>query len=437
MSLSFFEPKRAVRKFCAIEARILPEGERIKEEGFTLTGMRRMDKHGSRMNNSHRAIAHRLKAILLAAAILPILWACSGSPMARPLEREDLFELDFGDFQTQITAQGISAPVMDLAMSQGIFTLLDGSGKKATRFTSFGDVLSIVAPPDSPWLESPTLVSSGDGDVLYVADRQSREATPVVDKFSGTSADWVVRKFSSDGTYRGFIGQEGSGGTPFPRISSLEVLQDSSLVVLSSSGRSWLINRFGRSDSLLSSLRISESSLPVPGSLTRGAPESRQIYADVEQIVPRLKGADYLIYLKMDYYGNQDAPRESEAGMAVSGPEVEFLGSWIFTVDGTSGKYLESEEIFSPGMRGEVPELIGTRGESFFLLSYLPPPGLRWELILADRSGGVQARYELKAPADALAAPVLKLSPEGQLYGLSLGDRKARVFWWNLGLKRR
>ena len=201
MSLSFFEPKRAVRKFCAIGARILPEGERIKEEGFTLTGMRRMDKHGSRMNNSHRAIAHRLKAILLAAAILPILWACSRSPMARPLEREDLFELDFGDFQTQITAQGISAPVMDLAMSQGIFTLLDGSGKKATRFTSFGDVLSIVAPPDSPLLESPTLVSSGYGDVLYVADRQSREATPVVDKFSGASDDWVVRKFSSDGKY--------------------------------------------------------------------------------------------------------------------------------------------------------------------------------------------------------------------------------------------
>lgn len=348
-----------------------------------------MDKHGSRMNNSHRAIAHRLKAIFLAAATLPILWACSRSQLARPLEREDLFDLDYGDFQTQISSQGISAPVVDLSMSQGIFTLLDGSGKKATRFTSFGDVLSIVAAADSPWLESPTLVSSGDGNVLYVADRQAKDATPVMDKFSGISADWVVRKFSSDGAYRGFIGQEGLGGTPFPRISSLEVLQDSSLVVLSFSGRSWLINRFGRSDSLLSSLRISESSLPVPGALTRSSSESRQIYADVEQIIPRLKGSEYLVYLKMDYYGNQDAPQESGASGAVSGPEVEFLGSWVFTVDGTSGKYLESEEIFSPGMRGDVPELLGTRGESFYLLSYLQPPGLRWELIQADRSGGV------------------------------------------------
>jgi hypothetical protein len=158
----------------------------------------------------------------------------------------------------------------------------------------------------------------------------------------------------------------------------------------------------------------------------------KKFAVNVDRLVPHVKGQDFQIYLKLDYYGEG---YEGSNGKAIVGQEIEYLGSWIFSIDGTTGKYLESVEVFSPGRKGEIPELLGISGERIFLVSYLEGPGISWELTTLDRTGKTLSRNALKAPGDAIAAPVLKLSSDGQIFGLSLGKKDARVFWWDLRIE--
>ena len=369
---------------------------------------------------------------LFLVASLVFLKGCARNAPLRPTAREDLFTLEYGDFQSQISMRGGSAPIVDLTMRQGIFTVLDGVGKKATRFTSYGDILSIVAASGSASFNAPTQISADGASSVYIADRLGRGGSQIFDLLSGTFVDWIVRKLSPGGENLGIIGQEGAGGTSFPKIFNLEVLPDSSLVVVASSGPTWLVNRFNRNGTLLSSLRISENALPLPGLLQIKTSRKNKISVNVDQLVPIAKGQDFQIYLKLDYYG--EAFEGSSANVGVD-MEIEYLGSWIFSIDGATGKYMESLEVFSPSRKGEIPELLGVSGERIFLISYLEGPGISWELTTMDLSGKTLSRYALKAPLDALAAPVLKLSPEGQVFGLSLGEKNASVFWWDLGIE--
>jgi hypothetical protein len=170
----------------------------------------------------------------------------------------------------------------------------------------------------------------------------------------------------------------------------------------------------------------------LPGVLKKEFSDESNISVNVDRLVPVAKGQDFQIYLKLDYYG--EGPDGSNESTDIR-QEIEYLGSWIFSIDGATGKYLESIEIFSPGRKGEIPELLGVSGEKIFLVSYLEGPGISWEMTTLDRTGKTLSRYALKAPLDAIAAPVLKLSSDGQIFGLSLGKTKARVFWWDLGIE--
>jgi hypothetical protein len=393
-----------------------------------------------------------------------LLGSCSGPRQAETLKREDLFSIGYGTSETEIDFSSPASDHFDAAMREGIFLFLDSGGKKILKLTSYGDLLSLIYDPatlDRPKaLTDPGQAGEGDGATqgkkgrpafaasfmepsrlavdssqnMYVADRLSDPENRVYDPLSGAYCDRVVRRFGVTGAEAGYLGQEGPGGTPFPFILSLTVLNDDSLVVVSASESLYLVHRFAASGSLLASMRMSRSSLPVPKALGSKGQAASPIYANLDSIVPELRGENFDILVKIDYY------RAASGDKIMPNRGTGYAGSWILNVDGKSGSYGDIVDVSSRDGDEEVPEFLGAWNDRLYLISREdeakvvdPDAEPSWSLESLDRSGRIRGRYRLSMPKGSGEIAALKLSSGGQIFGLAKREANAAVFWWRLG----
>jgi hypothetical protein len=393
-----------------------------------------------------------------------ILGSCAGTRQAATLKREDLFSIGYGTSETEIDFSTPASDHFDAAMREGIFLFLDSGGKKILKLTSYGDLLSLIYDPatlDRPKaLADPGLIGEGVGaargkkgrpafaasfvepsrlavdssQTIYVADRLSDPANRAFDAQSGAYCDRVVRRFGATGVEAGYLGQEGLGGTPFPFILSLTVLEDDSLVVVSASESLYLVHRFASSGNLLASMRISRSALPVPKALGSKGSAASPIYASLDSIVPELRGEGFDLLVKIDYY------RAASGDKIMPNQGTGYAGSWILSVDGKSGAYSDIVDVSSRDEDAEIPEFIGVWNDRLYLISReggakTADQGSEsaWSLESLDRSGRIRGKYRLSMPKGSGEIAALKLSSGGQIYGLSKREEDSAVFWWRLG----
>jgi hypothetical protein len=398
----------------------------------------------------HRTSAFRGRA--LAAACLASLLASSCSPRETSLRREQLFTLGYGPAEDQIDLfqLGNALPQKScIAMREGIFYVSNGNGAKVTRFSSFGDVLSMIYDPErnpEPHLLAPPVAEGADsaagrraipypfrsiGEVavdsrqcLYVEDRLPAERR-VQDKDSSALLDHIILRFDKDGKYLDYLGQEGIGGTPFPYISGIFATSSDDCVVVSMTQSAWLAHWFDSSGSVMASVKLSRDALPVPD-------KGGATISSLDRIVPDPESRSLI--LKVDYY------KESVDPATKSGSGIEFVSSWAFRMDPRDGSYPErwqvptEERVSKTGSEGasiryvQIPQFIGAAGKYLFFMG-ADDGGLTYVTSL-DRTTRDARRFQIDIGEDESYFDAFFISREGILCALLGTKFEARFVWW-------
>ncbi|MBN1242412.1 MAG: hypothetical protein JXA15_06855 [Spirochaetales bacterium] len=383
-------------------------------------------------------------AAILATALAAV--SCAPEGALEQVPREQLFTLSYGVLEDQLDlfrSSSAAAPAKTrLAMRDGIFFVTNGSSGKVLSFSSFGDLLSLVFDPErnpEPLslealdqgetgtgrvarrypLAAPGEIAVGANGILYVEDRLPAERR-LVDEDIGVPLDYVVLRFSREGSFLDFLGQEGLGGTPFPYIDGIYPVEGGGCMVVSMTKDGWLVFSFDADGALLSSVRIRRSTLPQP--------EGERLFANLEKIVadPDGEGA----WLKIDYY------RELVEKDTMAGSGVAYAGSRLYLMDLERAAYSESIELPSveyeddePGSVPPIHELVGIDADGRIYLSATGLDG-SFTVSVLDRDSRRPKRYVLPIELDELEYATFNLSSEGILSALLATRFEARVVWW-------
>jgi hypothetical protein len=404
-----------------------------------------IDKSGSKI---------RFDAILfLFLSIVAV--SCSVPRKIGILTRSNLFSLGMGPGEGQIDISSPNYGSFDIDMREGIFEVADSAGGRIARFSSYGDLLSMLYDPaktSKPVLLKPVqpnakgqnesisvgryaapthftelgLIATDSSQTIYASDRLADPRQRVFDNNSSAWCDKIIRRFGKMGMEMPYLGQEGVGGTPFPFIENITVLSDDSIIVFSASESIYLLHHFDREGNLLSLLKIPRDSLPVPKELQAGLKnnESARIDASLDSIAPFLQEKDFEVALKIDYYVSTMDPATRTRG------DVSYKGSWLSILKGDSGHITNMLKIDSRDSTESIPQLIGRSRNRYFLLENQADGFIVSQM---DVTGRIRVRSRIEFPKGTQELLSMKLTNDGYLYAALRTKDTVDFVWWNFG----
>jgi len=419
-----------------------------------------------------------LRRALFIALLAIVASACSREGLAS-VEREKLFTLTYGRFENEIDLFGLDGsqggPDTQLFMKDGMFYVANPGSQKVLQLTSFGDLLSVYYNPDTNPVpsfarppegaeDSVQATSGAQGDAAAggtqpgqgsqdsAAGTATRKAVPypfskpalvtvdstkrlfVVDRVPDDRAEYdnneqvalrdVVLRFASDGRFVDYLGQEGTGGTPFPPISNVYSTASNELVVVSRTQTGARAFWFDADGNLLYRVPFSFRELPSP--YAKGSVSMPSL----ERIVPDYQARR--LYLKIDYYvENIDPETKANAGLS-------FDRSCVYPLELESGTYGEAIDL--PAYAGVDADKLGTMTfrKPYELLGIT---STGWAFLITPNEGGyalelmdlrarrIQKRI-LAEREDELAYNALMLSNDGIISALLATPYEASVVWW-------
>lgn len=404
-----------------------------------------------------------MRCTLACIACILVLGSCGGPGALREAERVDLFDLGFGPGESQVdfsaALPGQPSNRLSLSVKEGMAHLSSRSGGTLMRLSAYGDVLALLYDParsGKPFVLSPadSTPSGTQGTAryalqvpgfapeeiaadslqrLYAADRVQGQ-TPVYNAAQSAWCDRIVRRFGPGGREEAPLGQEGPGGSPFPRIDRLRVTENDYLYVLSQTPTMLVAHRFAPDGTLESSLRIPRDSLPVPRELEGPHDPRRRLhsYPDALDAVP--DGASPRVILKCEYI---EETMDPASGAVIS---LEPAGSWLFVMDMRSGSVTAETRLSGTGKKAdEAPlTLLGMVGSQYLLAETLATgdsPGRTGSLrvMLVGSEGMIRRRVRLDLPEDTVSVPDIEVSKAGVVSALIELPRGIRLSYWDLG----
>jgi hypothetical protein len=375
--------------------------------------------------------------------------ACSGGDIAS-IDREDLFSLDIGRLEDQIALYNLEGDSgirrTDFAMRDGLFYISDGNGEKILRYNSYGDLLFMIYNEDTnpPPLSLRTNVEGGamvtrwafpyplrkPGEIAVDSRKHiyAEDALPYdrhsVDVESKALLDSIILHFDADGRFIEYLGQEGIGGSPFPRIIGLYTSARDELAVVCRLPTGWNIYWYNSSGVLLYLVQLKNSAVPVP-------PDWPPVSPSVDAIA--VSPDSRRLFLKVDYY--RDTFDESTNTRTGNEPDSSFL--WIMNVE--DGTYTRRVELpFFEYAADENGRTVNTRllysmlgaikNGGVFL--YVPVESGYSLLFLDTNASAEQRRGYIQVNNDELQFNVFDLSAEGILSALLVDNWQVKLVWW-------
>ncbi|AEF83419.1 LIC_12708 family protein [Leadbettera azotonutricia] len=389
----------------------------------------------------------RFFAFLL--GIMLIFSSCQKAVQIPSVEREDLFTLDIGRLEDQIALYNLEGDRgirrTDMAMRDGLFYISDGNGAKILHYNSYGDLLFMIhneetnppplslkpLKPDSVvtrWattypLQEPGEIAVDSRKHIYVRDRLPYERHSF-DPESKALLDSTILHFDENGNFVEYLGRDGIGGSPFPRIEGLYVSIRDELAVVCRLPTGWNIYWFESNGHFLFMVQLKNELVPVP--------------KDRDMVIPSLDSISAApdsrkLYIKVDYY--RDTYDESTNTRTGNEPDSSVIwimnaedGSWERTVEIPFFEYTytENNRRFTTRMPYSMLGVI-QGGRIFFSF---PVEGGYSLLILSANSGGEQRQGFIQVNNDELQFNVFDLSAEGILSGLLVDDWNVKLVWW-------
>lgn len=362
------------------------------------------------------------------------------------MDRQNLFRLDIGRLENQIDLFGLDqSPAMiktHIAMRDGIFYLSDSKGQKVCKYTSYGDLLTMIynqdtnPPPFTLKKEISSseivtrravaypLIQNGNLAVdsrkhLYVEDRLPTERR-TYDAEKRVLFDSTVLHFDSDGNFLEYLGQEGIGGTPFPYITNIYTSIRDEVAVVCRLPSGWNVYWFDNNGVVLFVVLIRNEDLPIP--------KGETMYSSLDSITAAPDRRQLIV--KVDYYKDTiDESTKTKSGIAYDSSIL-----WVMNVE--DGSYLNNVTIppydqMQQNQKEKVElvySVLGvSRGNKVFLS--IPDTG-GYNLLVLDMETKDQKRGFIRIDPDELAFNTFYLSEEGILSALLATDYEAKVVWW-------
>jgi hypothetical protein len=387
--------------------------------------------------------------------ILPVFGAlasgCGKDGRVPSVDRQDLFTLDIGRLEDQIALYNLEGGggvrPADLAMRDGLFYISDGNGGKILRYNSYGNLLFMIYneetnPPPmtlkplqgenaaTRWAVSYPLLEPGKITVdsrkhIFVRDRLPDERHSY-DPEGRSLLDNIILHFDADGRFVEYLGREGIGGSPFPKIEGLYISQGDDLAVVCRLSTGWNIYWFEGGGKLLFIVQLKNESIPVP-------PDREAVTPSLDAIIAAPDSRK--LYIKVDYY--RDIYDESTNTRTGNEPDSSII--WIMNAENDSWEktveipffeytYTEQNRRVTSKM---LYSLLGVIKEGKIFLSF-PVEGGYSILVLhpGSASGMEQQQGFIQVRAEELYFNAFDLSDEGILSGLLLDDWKVKLAWW-------
>jgi hypothetical protein len=389
----------------------------------------------------------KLLWLLLTGAAL-VLEGCAGKgPVS--VAREDLFSLDIGRLEDQLDLYnlegGRSSRKTSLAMRDGLFYVSDGNGGKVVHYTSYGDLLFMIyneetnPPPltlrtdvenaalaargafSYPLLE-PGAIAVDSRRHIYVEDRLPYERRSF-NAENRIMEDSIVLHFDANGRFVEYLGKEGIGGSPFPRIERISVSLRDELAVVCRLPTGWNIYWYDAAGTLLYFLPLLNERVPV-------LPDRQPVFSSIDSIA--VAPDSTRLFIKADYY------RETFDGSTNTklGAEPDSSVIWLMNIE--DGSYEGTIEVPFFEQRGSEPNnhaterllysLLGVVNNGRVFLTFPVEDG--YSIMILSTDPNEQRRGLIRVASEELEYNAFSISPEGILSALLATDFNAKLVWW-------
>lgn len=365
------------------------------------------------------------------------------------LEREELFTLSFGKLEDQLDLFHITESPYQVQPSLwaygGRFFVSNGASAKVMVFSSYGDLLMLFYNPEKnpPPIQFPgekggavanrklfpyafnqigKVAVTSNGSV-YIEDKLPEERR-VLEKDLGVLLNGIILRFEN-GEYKGYLGQEGVGGTPFPFIERLQVTRKEEVVVICRTPTLWKVYWFSPDGALKYMLTFSLDDLPMPF--------EGKVYANLDAVFP--SPVSSTLFFKVSYFKEG---LDSQTGIRYG---IEQLGTKMFRFILPAGGFkelfdvpenqtiLRSKSSSDPVEMPLIYELVGISPDEQFLFLSGQGKDTR-QLLVLQSNGKVLSKRTIRIEDSQLLFSTLHLSLEGILSALLVSDVGAKVVWW-------
>jgi hypothetical protein len=330
-------------------------------------------------------------------------------------------------------------------MRDGLFYIANGPGDKVLRYNSYGDLLFMIyndetnpepltlksradSTNSTRWsivwpLQEPCAIAVDSRKNIYVADKLSGERH-AYDVEERALLNYSVLRFDIDGNFVDYLGQEGPGGQPFPRIDNIYTSINDELAVVCQLPKGISVFWFNSQGNLLHTIKIKNDALPTP-------PDRGGLLAVLNGI--SAAPDSQTIYLKIDYYREI----QNEMTQTISGMEPD--GAVLWAMDAATALFTSNVDIpFFEGTttvnnRRNTENLLYTmfgamNGGSIFF--YFPVESGFSILVLDGTTGQERAHSFIRVDNSELQFFAFNVSVDGILSALLSGPYEAKLVWW-------
>ncbi len=370
------------------------------------------------------------------------------------MKKESLFELSYGKMEDQIDisqAQEDFSPRKNrILMQNGIFYISNGKSGKIMEFNSYGDILNLYYNGEKN--PEPVILTKNKDDeetstrnvysypfndigeigvdtrkMLYIDDRIADNRIEY-DEALGVPLNRIILQFDQAGNYIDYLGQEGSGGTPFSYIEKIRITARDELVVFTRNSEGWKVFWFSSVGKPLYIIDIESGFLPFPSDASKESGFASLETIECDQLTR-------LLYLKIDYYTDYSKVLDSEE------TGIAFNESRIWWMDVQQGVYSGSADIPSnlqedgkPDVFNETDidllyEFVGSFGDGYFFLLSLEGRNA-YNLMILNRNGRVVQRWKIDLGNERLLIKDFYVSHDGILTALLGWEENMEVAWW-------
>jgi hypothetical protein len=390
-----------------------------------------------------------MKFISASLVSLVLLFCGCNGEQVLSVTREDLFSLDIGRLEDQIDLFDLegdrSVQKTSLAMRDGLFYISNGNGGKIVRYTSYGDLLFMIYNEDTNppplslrplgehdgvvtrWaltypLYSPGSIAVDSRKHIYAEDRFPYERHNF-DMENKVLLDSMILHFDADGRFVEYLGKEGAGGTPFPRISGVFASIQDELAVICRLPQGWNIFWFDSEGMPLYQIPLPDEDIPIPR-------DRSGVFPSVDTIIAAPDARR--LFIKVDYYRDiYDESTNIRSGNEGSGSVI-----WIMNVE--DGSYADSIEVpffehtFTVNNRRVTENLLysmlGVIRDNRVFLSFPVEGG--YSILILSADSREQRRGFINVENDELMFNTFYLSEDGILSGLLATNWEVKLVWW-------
>jgi len=380
-----------------------------------------------------------------------LIFSCQEPNKIASIEREDLFTLNIGKLEDQIALFNLEGDMgiltTDIAMRNGLFYISDGNSGKILRFNSYGDLLFMIYneetnPPPltlnplaegnlvTRWavsypLRQPGLIAVDSRKHIYVVDRLPYERH-TFDTENKALLDSVILHFDGDGRFVEYLGREGIGGSPFPRVEKLYTNLRDDLIVVCRLPDSWNIYWYNSEGSFLFVVQLKTEAIPVP-------PDREDVIASMDKIASGPD--DRTLFVKVDYYRYTfDGSTNIRTGIEPDSSVVWIMnaeeGVWSNYLEVPFFEYTVTEQ--NRQSRAKMPySLLGVARRGQIVLMFPVESGYSI-LVMSTESGAHTelSRGFMRVNDEELQFNVFDLSADGIISGLLADEWQVKLVWW-------